>query len=954
MTLTLATTQTVGGSAGSASAVSYSIFGDEVGATGDAFKLLAQGQLPTGAAALYTAPASTSTIVKAILLANVTALSVTVAMFVNGVAASNRIVTMTIPANGSASFDSEGWSVYDSAGIRQYVGAIGPTGPTGAQGNTVTGPTGPTGPTGVQGNTVTGPTGPTGATGSTVTGPTGPTGPLSAPVANSSLADMAPSTIKGRQAGTTGPPQDLTSAQATVVLDLATASLKGLLAPADYVRDRRVWDSYADFGIVEDLRRAEEITSAGTQQVIANGGTTVTIPNAGATTPFTSTAVDGGKRITITGAGAGGAQYVGTIVSVTNSTTCVVTPAASTTVTATTTFPVTVQWGTDNTTALAALVTAINASSYPCPKVEFGKYASSDWTNSVGCPAAMVFTKAVWFEGVGGSHTTDVGDYVKTGGTRLAWWGTSSDGGTAFGGFITVSPTGTQSLKRPKFSNIYLDCRNGDQNQALFGLKLASCHGAMINGGFFVMDALAFGMSLDIATSPTEAKDMTRFMFGEMCFRQLDNTPGGTFASTTTSTAVLLTNATPQTLTLAATTGFAAGGGYAICQTTSGRRFLIKYAAVSGSTITNCIVAPEDVIHAPTTYANAMVAPCNPGLGGAMRLSGGSGANTCCGVIKQVQVSFGTTFGFPAIDCGNSDSIIFEQIMMNGGSNVTEANGNRQRRPGIQFAGSTVANTLASRNNVIRDVDPGGAPGGPQGGISSLGVTNAGAVLTAPAGPNYVELQQMGNGAPIPTVETGSWLDWNGNGMWKTGPISLASTAAQVLTAAVGNIVTGSVVMVPPQGWQVGTRLQWVIPAHKTAVGTSISVGIRQHSSLTVGGGTLIATCTYTGTAAIDGGAWVLELVCTSLGAAGTALGQFVLTHDLTITGLCTGVTAPTADATAVTGTIRTRPTMVAFNTAAAASGPTFLFVEINPITASTVLTIDPPVGAFCLKPGNP
>lgn len=58
-------------------------------------------------------------------------------------------------------------------------GPTGPTGPTGLQGETgPTGPQGPTGPTGPQGNT--GPTGPQGATGPTgPQGPTGPTGPTS-------------------------------------------------------------------------------------------------------------------------------------------------------------------------------------------------------------------------------------------------------------------------------------------------------------------------------------------------------------------------------------------------------------------------------------------------------------------------------------------------------------------------------------------------------------------------------------------------------------------------------------------------------------------------------------------------------------------------------------------------------------------------------------------------------
>lgn len=45
---------------------------------------------------------------------------------------------------------------------------------------------------------------------------------------------------------------------------------------------------------------------------------------------------------------------------------------------------------------------------------------------------------------------------------------------------------------------------------------------------------------------------------------------------------------------------------------------------------------------------------------------------------------------------------------------------------------------------------------------------------------------------------------------------------------------------------------------------------------------------------------------------------------------------------------------MTAFNTAAAGSGPTFLWVEINPITASTAMVIDAPVTSTCIKAANP
>lgn len=45
--LTLATTETLRGKAGTASAITYTLTGDEINAGTDAFKILAQGELGT-------------------------------------------------------------------------------------------------------------------------------------------------------------------------------------------------------------------------------------------------------------------------------------------------------------------------------------------------------------------------------------------------------------------------------------------------------------------------------------------------------------------------------------------------------------------------------------------------------------------------------------------------------------------------------------------------------------------------------------------------------------------------------------------------------------------------------------------------------------------------------------------------------------------------------------------
>lgn len=132
MTLTLAASTVVAGSAGSGSAITCSIFGDELGATGtDSFKLLYQGVLGSSPATLYTVGGAVSQIIKTITLVNVTGAPVTVLMFVGGTASANKVAGLTIPANGSATYVADGWSVYDASGFKQYIGSTGPTGARG-------------------------------------------------------------------------------------------------------------------------------------------------------------------------------------------------------------------------------------------------------------------------------------------------------------------------------------------------------------------------------------------------------------------------------------------------------------------------------------------------------------------------------------------------------------------------------------------------------------------------------------------------------------------------------------------------------------------------------------------------------------------------------------------------------------------------------------------------------
>lgn len=143
MTLALTAADTITGVAGSAISITYTISGDEITASGDEFKVLAQGQLPSTIGTLYTVPASTMAIVKSIHLANPTAGAVTAKLAVKGTANANVILpAISIVAGGFAVFGSDGWVFYNSDGQRMGEGATGPQGDPGADGspgaNTVT------------------------------------------------------------------------------------------------------------------------------------------------------------------------------------------------------------------------------------------------------------------------------------------------------------------------------------------------------------------------------------------------------------------------------------------------------------------------------------------------------------------------------------------------------------------------------------------------------------------------------------------------------------------------------------------------------------------------------------------------------------------------------------------------------------------------------------------------
>jgi hypothetical protein len=589
-----------------------------------------------------------------------------------------------------------------------------------------------------------------------------------------------------------------------------------------------------------------------------------------------------------------------------------------------------VHYGTDNSVAEALMVSTINGQVWSGARIIFGRSS----TNRYGFQTNWLFNKTVQIEGIGGGHTADAGAWQTIGGTCLVWWGSSSDGGVAFQAAITFAPTGAQALKRVALKHIWMDCNNNGQNQALYALKLVSCHGHQLED-FYVQDALAQAVWMDIGTTPTEAKDCTRFSHRTMCFRQLDNTAGFTSTPTTTTSA-LTWSTTGQSMVLAAANNLRTAG-YVWVESNLGYPVLVRYTGGGGTTtLTGCTVSAEDVINAPASYSGAFVVEASPGNGGAYKLNGAVGADTCCGVIDVCHISHGTTWGPAAIEFMNSDSIVIRQPFINGGNNTTETGGNRQRKPGIRFNGSNTNSGLAARNNIIYDGDPAGLSTG--GGVSSMGVNNAAAALSFPAGPNKWYNMQMGNGAPIPTVEGNAQFVWTGNGLLvpsEPGPV-----VTTVTTVAAASSAILARIPIPPQGLQIGLMIRCRFFMSKTAAGIAARItGVKIGTAGTTADAT-VNSVSRTPTAVVDAGFEEITFsVLGPLGATCTSIMTSCLNKGAASVGFSNSALVVSLG----------QGTPVTFNSA----GQTWLSIFMT-TGASEVVTVFAPVIIEVLKGASP
>jgi len=288
----LTTGNTLNGKAGSNSAITFTITGDRKASGVDSYEVLGQGVLTTSAAALLTTSpvaASTQLLIAVIELANTTASPVTgVTFYVNGTASTNQVNGgLTIPANGSAVYGKGIWQVYGSDGslvttvtmtltgdvtgsgtssiattiannvvsnakIRQGAArtVIGVTGNATANVADIQGGTDQVLRVDSAGTTLAfgaidlSKTAAAGGVLQAVSMPaltgdvTNSAGSLSTSIANSAvtnakMANMADQTVKGNVSGGSAAPVDLTATQLTTIPNVATTSLKGLLAAVD-------------------------------------------------------------------------------------------------------------------------------------------------------------------------------------------------------------------------------------------------------------------------------------------------------------------------------------------------------------------------------------------------------------------------------------------------------------------------------------------------------------------------------------------------------------------------------------------------------------------------------------------------------------------------------------------------------------------------------------------------
>jgi len=346
-----------------------------------------------------------------------------------------------------------------------------------------------------------------------------------------------------------------------------------------------VYDVVNDYGGKGDLKTVPD-------GAVTNGNPLLTCATSA---PFVL--ADVGKRITLPRAGAANATLTTTIASFVSATQVNLTVSPSSTVSS-----IITSFGTDDTTAVQNAINAAQTAGGGI--VWFG----GGTTHRFGVTSTITVTgNGVQLWGPSGAHTSDIGDYTKSGSAWLCWWAGSAP--TTFTNGILLQAAPVQGASNPALtgfgvSGLSFDCRNGDQNGALIGVQILSAHGFFMRD-FYVIDASAVGIDTNVVTTLGEARDCTRWLMERGCIRELDNPAGAVVSGVTTSSAVTLST-TPQSLTVTANALPAAG--FVWIMTNMGYPVLVNYTGGGGTTtLTSCSISAGEAVNAPATINGSNV-----------------------------------------------------------------------------------------------------------------------------------------------------------------------------------------------------------------------------------------------------------------------------------------------------------------------------------------------------------
>jgi hypothetical protein len=116
--------------------------------------------------------------------------------------------------------------------------------------------------------------------------------------------------------------------------------------------------------------------------------------------------------------------------------------------------------------------------------------------------------------------------------------------------------------------------------------------------------------------------------------------------------------------------------------------------------------------------------------------------------------------------------------------------------------------------------------------------------------------------------------------------VTVASTTSQAPAATVRTYIAGTALPVPKVKLQIGTRLRWKFSMTKTGAGSAAStIDVAVGTAGTTADAARLSFTKPAGTAAVDEGTVVIDVVIRSIGASGVAVGQMTVTHNLAATG---------------------------------------------------------------------